>query len=53
MWNLKFGTGESIYRTEADSLMERRLVVAEGEGVGWNGVWGEQMQTITFRMDKQ
>ena len=24
-----------------------------GEGVGWQGVWGQQGQTITFRMDKQ
>ena len=25
----------------------------EGGGVGWTGVWCQEMQTITFRMDKQ
>ena len=36
--------------------IEIRLVVAKGEGErerGRLGVWGEQMQTITFRTDKQ
>ena len=37
MWNLKHGTDEPIYRTETDSDMESRLVVAKGEeeGMGW------------------
>ena len=32
-----------------------RLVVAKGEGREWDGlgVWGEQMQTVAFGMDKQ
>ena len=55
MWNMKYGTNEPIYKT-ADSEMQRRLVVAK-EGVGRErdglGVWGWQMQTITFRIDKQ
>ena len=36
--------------------IENRLVVAKGETKGkWDGlqVWGEQMQTTAFRMDKQ
>ena len=32
MWNLKYGTDEPICRTETDSDMESRLVVAKGEG---------------------
>ena len=31
--------------------LENRLLVAEGEGVGWTGIWGSQMQTIAFGMD--
>ena len=43
MWNLKYGTNEPIYKTETDTDMENRLVVAKGE---WGrerdglGVWG-------------
>ena len=35
-WNLKYGKDEPIYRTETDSDVENRLVVAKGErgGVG-------------------
>ena len=41
-----------IYRTETDSQTQRRdLWLLWGrEGLG---AWGSQMQTITFRMDKQ
>ena len=41
MWNLKYGTNESTYKTETESDMER-LVVAKGEGGAWDGwgVWG-------------
>ena len=56
IWNLKRGTNEPIYTTETDSDMENRLVVAKGEvGREWDGwgVWGWEMQTIVFRMDKQ
>ena len=39
MWNLKYGTDEPSYRTETDTQVENRLVVAkrEGEGEGWTG----------------
>ena len=55
MWNIKYGTNEPIYRTETDPDMENRLVVAKRKGGrhGMYGVWGWQMQTITFRMVKQ
>ena len=33
MWHLKYGTNESIYKTEIDSDMENRLVVTKVEGV--------------------
>ena len=35
--------------------IENRLTVAKGERVGKNGlrVWGWQMQTVIYRMDKQ
>ena len=53
MWNLKYGTNEPIYRTKIDS--EKRLGVAKGERGRRDGLgaWGCQMQTTTFRMDKQ
>ena len=33
MWNLKSDTNEPNYRTDRLTDMEKRLVVAEGEGV--------------------
>ena len=38
MWDLKFGTSETIYRIEAD--IENRFVVANRAGVGRNGSLG-------------
>ena len=32
MWNLKYGTKEATCRTETDMQIEKRLVVAKGEG---------------------
>ena len=42
MWNLKYDTNEPIYKTETDSDIENRLVVAKGKGVGegWSGSLG-------------
>ena len=34
MWNLKYDTKEHIHKTEADSLVEKRLVLAKGERGG-------------------
>ena len=42
MRNLKHSTQEPIYKTEIDSDIENRLVVANGERGEWDGlgVWG-------------
>ena len=56
MWSLKYNTNEHIYETETDSQTENRLVIATGEGARGRkglGIWGWQMQTIMYRMDKQ
>ena len=37
IWDLIYGTNEPFHR-KVD--LENRLVVAEGEGVGWMGIWG-------------
>ena len=39
MWDLKYGTNEPVYRTETDSDMENRTVVAKPEGEGVEGGW--------------
>ena len=55
MQNLKYGTNEPIYRTETDTQTWRIDLLPRGRGRVWHGpgVWGQQMQTITFRMDEQ
>ena len=56
MQNLKYGTSESIYKTNRLRDIKNRLVVAKGEEKReWDGlgVWGWSMQTITCRLDKQ
>ena len=54
MWNLKHGTNEPIYNTELDSQTEIRLIVGERTGErSAPGIWGWQIQTITYRMDEQ
>ena len=32
MWNLKYDTNEPIYKTETNTSLENRLVIAKGEG---------------------
>ena len=39
MWNLKYGTNESVYKTEIHSDIENRFVVTKGGG--GNGMIGE------------
>ena len=54
--NLEYDTNEPIYRTETDSQKQRVDLVAKvEEGLGRDGLggWAYQMQTITYRMDKQ
>ena len=56
MWNLKYGTNEPIHRTETLTDMKNLPGDCQGrggKGQGGLGVWGQQMQTITFRRDKQ
>ena len=55
MWNLKYDTNELIYKTETDSWTQKtNLWLPKGKGgAGELGVWDQQMQTITYRMDKQ
>ena len=54
MWDLKYGTNECIYKTDTQTwrpdlrLPRRRVGERDGQGV-----WGWEMQTIKFRMDKQ
>ena len=43
IWNLKYGINETTYKTEIDSDIEIRLVVAKREGARKRcglGVWG-------------
>ena len=42
IWNPKYSTNKLICKTETDSDIENRLVVAKGEekGVGCTGSWG-------------
>ena len=53
MWNLKYGTDEPIYRTETDSDIENRLVIAKGEGERREEMGSLRLVDATFRMDKQ
>ena len=56
MWNLKYDTSESIYKTENRLTdIENRLVVAkeDGEGVEWTGSLGLVDANYYNRMDKQ
>ena len=44
-----------FYITETDSQREQTCGCQVGRGREWDGpgVWGQQVQTITFGMDKQ
>ena len=57
MWNLKYGTNELIYKTEKDSQTQKEQTCGCQGGERWGrdrlGVWGQQMQAITYRMDEQ
>ena len=58
MWNLKYDTNESIYKTEIDSDTENKLMVTKGEG-GWGGGrdklggWEYHIHTTMYKIDKQ
>ena len=57
-WNLKYGTNDPTYKTERDHGYGEQMCGCQGGG-GWGarwgglGVWRQQMQTITFGVDKQ
>ena len=50
IWNLKFGTNEPIYKTNRLTEVENRQ--ERGKERDGLGVWGWQIQTITFRISK-
>ena len=55
MWNLKYDTNEPICETDRLTDIENRFVVTKGEAGQERdglGVWGQYMQTTTYRMDK-
>ena len=52
IWNLKRGTNEPIQETKTDSQTWRTDLWLPREQDGL-AVWGQQMQTNTFRMDTQ
>ena len=53
--SLKYGPNEPIHKTEADSDTAQICGCQGGGSMEWDGwqVWSQQMQIITFRMDKQ
>ena len=56
MCNLKCNTNELIYETETDSDTENKLMVTKREGEGGRGklgIWDQQIQTTTYKIDKQ
>ena len=57
LWNLKQDTNEPTYKPETDSQTQRADLWLPwwGRGEGWTGSLGLdwEMQTITFRMDRQ
>ena len=53
MWNLKYGTNELLYETEKDSQTQKTDLWLPWWQEGVKGMGPLQMQTITFRMDKQ
>ena len=58
IWNLIYGTGDPVYKTETDHGQGEQTSGCWGDGEegrerdGW-GVWGWWMQIVTFRMDGQ
>ena len=54
IWNLLKSTNETFHRKEIHGL-EEQTCGYQGVGSEWGGlgVWGKQMQTIAFGVDKQ
>ena len=56
MWNLKYGTNDPIYKTEADHRHGEQTCGSQRQrGREWDGqgIWGWYMQTVTFGIHKQ
>ena len=56
MWNLKHNRNGFIHKSETDSQSQRtdlQLTRSGDWGTDGLGVCGQEMQAITFRMDKQ
>ena len=55
IWNLIYGTNEPIHRKETNPWTWRTDLWLQWRVRKWDrlGVWGQQMQTITFGVDKQ
>ena len=56
MWDLKYDTNEHIYKTETHSQTTEQACGSPGRGEqkkGKLGIWGEQIQTIAIRMQRQ
>ena len=53
MWNLKYDTNESIKQKQNQGHTEQTKGCQGGERWESDGIggWGQQMQTITYRMD--
>lgn len=52
MWNLKQDTNKLTKQSRLKD-MENRLVVAKRVGGEGLGVWGQQMQTIVYRINNK
>ena len=57
IWTLKYNINELVYGTEMDLQRHKTEQTPGCQGGGWErnavGVWGQQTQTIIYRMDKQ
>ena len=55
MWNLKYDTNELLWNRNRLTDIEKRFGVVKGQGI-WERdgveVWGQQMQTTVYGMDK-
>ena len=57
VWTLKYNINELVYGTEMDLQRQKTEQTPGCQGGGWErnaaGLWGQQIQTIIYRMDKQ
>lgn len=57
IWTLKYNINELVYGTEMDLQRQKTEQTPGCQGGGWErkavGVWGQQTETIIYRMGKQ